>query len=37
MSKKITIVVPIYNSSAFMENLLEAIEEQRLLSALRYP
>ena len=33
MSKKVTIVVPIYNSSAFMENLLEAIDEQRLLSA----
>jgi dolichol-phosphate mannosyltransferase len=32
MDKKITIIVPIYNSSAFMQNLLEAIDEQKRLS-----
>jgi len=29
MSKKITIIVPIYNSSAFMSNLLEGIDAER--------
>ncbi|MBK7819006.1 MAG: glycosyltransferase [Sphingobacteriaceae bacterium] len=29
MSKKITIIVPIYNSSAFMSNLVEAIDAER--------
>jgi polyisoprenyl-phosphate glycosyltransferase len=32
MSQKISIIVPIYNSSNFMQNLLEAIDEQRLKS-----
>ncbi|MEI6021450.1 MAG: glycosyltransferase family 2 protein, partial [Bacteroidota bacterium] len=32
MNKKITIIVPIYNSSAFMQNLLDAIDEQKKLS-----
>lgn len=33
MSKNISIIVPIYNSSAFMKNLLEAIDEQRQKSS----
>jgi polyisoprenyl-phosphate glycosyltransferase len=32
MNKKISIVVPIYNSADFMRNLLEAIDEQRKIS-----
>lgn len=32
MSRKISIVVPIYNSAGFMSNLLEAIDKQRLAS-----
>ena len=32
MNVKKTIIVPIYNSSSFMPNLLEAIDKQRLLS-----
>lgn len=32
MKNKITIIVPIYNSAAFMQNLLEAIDEQKRLS-----
>jgi glycosyltransferase involved in cell wall biosynthesis len=32
MNKKISILVPVYNSAAFMHKLLEAIDEQRLLS-----
>jgi dolichol-phosphate mannosyltransferase len=32
MSKKITIVVPIYNSASFMDNLLEAIDAQKKAS-----
>ncbi|MCC6371319.1 MAG: glycosyltransferase family 2 protein [Bacteroidia bacterium] len=32
MSQKISIIVPIYNSSDFMHNLLEAIDEQRIKS-----
>ena len=32
MNKKITIIVPIYNSSAFMQNLLEAIDAQKQVS-----
>lgn len=30
MNKKTSIIVPVYNSSLFMENLLEAIEAERL-------
>lgn len=30
MSKKISIIVPVYNSSAFMSNLLSAIDEERV-------
>jgi len=33
MSPKISIIVPIYNSAAFMQNLLEAIDAQRKESA----
>ena len=33
MSSKISIIVPIYNSAAFMQNLLEAIDSQRKESA----
>jgi dolichol-phosphate mannosyltransferase len=32
MDKKISIIVPIYNSKKFMNNLLEAIDEQRIKS-----
>jgi dolichol-phosphate mannosyltransferase len=32
MDKKISIIVPIYNSSKFMRNLLDAIEKQRQIS-----
>lgn len=32
MTKKISIIVPIYNSSAFMHKLLESIDEQRIAS-----
>jgi polyisoprenyl-phosphate glycosyltransferase len=32
MSKKISILVPVYNSASFMNKLVEAIDEQRKLS-----
>jgi len=32
MNKKVTIIVPIYNSSAYMQNLLDAIDEQKKIS-----
>ena len=32
MDKKISLVVPIYNSSEFMQNLLEAIDDQKKIS-----
>ena len=32
MAKKISILVPVYNSASFMNKLLEAIDAQRIIS-----